>query len=172
MTPEEVVLLYVECAKYVEESLGLFSNAQINTILNQSSSLQAASINKYDKNIENEEKLNQDRFDISSKKQVCSNQLSKNDLVTLNVGGKPFITCKGTLMRFENSYFYQLMNSDSIKSESGGYYFIDRDPTHFGIIMSYLRTGVIPKLKLNHKQVEELRKEFDYYHLPLAEDLK
>jgi hypothetical protein len=72
-------------------------------------------------------------------------------------------------MRFEGSYFYGLLNSGNFLPGHDGSYFIDRDPTHFGLIMSFLRTGELCKIGLNSREIQQLEKELDYYllHIPV-----
>jgi hypothetical protein len=75
-------------------------------------------------------------------------------------------------MRFEGSYFYGLLNSGQFLHGPDGSYFIDRDPTHFGVIMSYLRTGELCKKQLTKWDIEQLERELDYYLLQIPEKFK
>jgi hypothetical protein len=75
-------------------------------------------------------------------------------------------------MRFEGSYFYGLLNSGQFLPGPDGSYFIDRDPTHFGLIMSFLRTGELSKKGLKSWEIEDLETELDYYLLHIPEEVK
>eukprot|EP00980_Cylindrotheca_fusiformis_P007833 scaffold1669_cov129-Cylindrotheca_fusiformis.AAC.44 len=59
-------------------------------------------------------------------------------VVTLNVGGKEFITLRSTLQ------INEVLNARVLKAEANeelikGAVFVDRDPTHFGLILQHLR---------------------------------
>jgi hypothetical protein len=101
-----------------------------------------------------------------------SEKNSNRDVVTLNVRGSLFSTFKETLMRFEYSYFYGLLNSGQFLPGPDGSYFIDRSPEYFGLIMDYLRTGELCKKRLTKWDIEDLEKELDYYLLEIPEKLK
>jgi phosphotransferase system HPr-like phosphotransfer protein len=173
MTFDEVSLMY---GNYINENIAIVSNEQLTTLMNQSSAIHAASAKQYAKNLENEKKSNQDILNASLKldevMKLNSEKHSKNEVVTLNVGGKFFATFKGTLMNYEHSYFYAMLNSGNFLPGADGSYFIDRDPTHFPTIMAYLRTGELYTKELKSREIEELEKELDYYLLQIAAPLK
>jgi hypothetical protein len=167
MTLEEVSL---------NENIAIFSNEQLITLINKSHNIQAAALKQYAKNLENVKKSNKEE-DILDKyntvaKRIKLSEHSMYDKVTLDVGGKIFATSKGTLMRFEDSYFYAMLNSGNFLPGPDGAYFIDRDPTHFPLIMAYLRTGELYTKELKSRELQELEKELDYYLLQIASPSK
>jgi phosphotransferase system HPr-like phosphotransfer protein len=171
MTLEEVSLMY---GKYIGDNIGIFSNEQLANLLNHLTSLHAESAKQYAKNLQNEKKSNQDILNASLKldevMKLNSEKHSKNEVVTLNVGGRLFATFKWTLMNYEHSYFFALLNSGIFLPGADGSYFIDRSPTHFELIIDYLRNGEFSKKKLKiitSLELEELIEECDYYLLPI-----
>jgi hypothetical protein len=173
MTFDEVSLMY---GNYINENIAIVSNEQLITLINKSHNIQAAALKQYAKNLQDEKKSNQDILNASLKldevMKVNSEKHSKNEVVTLNVGGKFFATFKGTLMNYEHSYFYAMLNSGNFLPGADGSYFIDRDPTHFPTIMAYLRTGELSTKGLKSWQIQELEKELDYYLLQIASPSK
>jgi hypothetical protein len=177
--PEEASLQYTKCIAdwtQIEQNLAIFSNKELTKLMNQSNAIHAASAKQYATNLENQNKLNQDILDASLKldevMKLISEKHSIYDKVTLDVGGRTFSTFKETLMRFEGSYFYGMLNSGQFLPGPDGTYFIDRSPAHFEMIMDYLRKGEFTKLELNDVQIYELRNEFDYYLLPIPQELE
>jgi hypothetical protein len=140
MTLEEAALQF---SKFVQDNIGTFTNDQLATLLAQLNSLQAASVKQYDINLEKEKESNQDILD---KYIIVANRSehSMYNVVSLNVGGRTFSTFKETLIKLESTYFYVLLNSVNFNSGPDGSYFIDRDPAHFGLIVTFLRTGDFP----------------------------
>eukprot|EP01111_Echinosteliopsis_oligospora_P015029 TRINITY_DN5808_c0_g1_i5.p1 TRINITY_DN5808_c0_g1~~TRINITY_DN5808_c0_g1_i5.p1 ORF type:complete len:111 (+),score=33.09 TRINITY_DN5808_c0_g1_i5:36-368(+) len=61
--------------------------------------------------------------------------------VVFDVGGKIFATTKDTLLSQPDTFFTAMMRSGRWCPDADGSYFIDRDPTYFGMIINYLRTG-------------------------------
>jgi phosphotransferase system HPr-like phosphotransfer protein len=173
MTFDEVSLMY---GNYIDENIAIVSNEQLTTLMNQSSAILAESAKQYAKNLENEKKANQDILNASLKLdeviKVNSEKHSKNEVVTLNVGGRLFATFKGTLLKYQHSYFYALLNSGNFLPGPDGSYFIDRSPTHFPLIMDYLRTGRLSTKGLKSWEIQDLEKELDYYLLQIAAPLK
>jgi hypothetical protein len=154
---------------FVQENIATLTNEQLSTLLTQLTSLQAVTSKQYDKNLENEKKSKQANAVTNIR------QHSLFDKITLDVGGRTFSTFLETLMRFEDSYFYGLLNSGNFLPGPDGSYFIDRDPTHFGLIMTYLRKGEFPIKKLKTMtswEIGELEEECDYYLLPFPKELK
>jgi hypothetical protein len=172
LTLEEVMLLYAECTKFVLENIVNISNEQLTTLIRNSNSIQSAAIKQHYQNMENEKKSNQDILNASLKldevMKLNSEKHSKNEVVTLNVGGKFFATFKGTLMKHQHSYFYAMLNSGNFLPGADGSYFIE----HFPLIMDYLRTGELYTKELKSREIQELEKELDYYLLQIAAPLK
>ena len=88
---------------------------------------------------------------------------SPNSLVKLNVGGKMFMTTQGTLLSNQNLIWSKIICPDEIGKIQFdiGAYFIDRCPKYFGIILNFLRSGLLEKganIDLNF-----LRNEAEYF---------
>ena len=88
--------------------------------------------------------------------------MDKNkEIVYLNVGGIKFCTSKQTLISIENTFFTSLLSheNDRISSlkDQEGYFFIDRDPDVFKIILNYLRSGQL--LNLDNVNLDTLLHE-------------
>jgi hypothetical protein len=68
-----------------------------------------------------------------------------DEVVELNVGGRLFVTTKGTLTRngTSDNYFTALLNGKFKKlvDPRSGAIFIDRDPDMFDLLLQYLRNG-------------------------------
>lgn len=75
-------------------------------------------------------------------------------VVRLNVGGTVFVTTKETLLGVDptqRNYFAGLLRDDLPQTTIDGALFVDRDPSAFAYILSYLRSGVLrcPEEMLN-----------------------
>ncbi|KAL6066528.1 FH protein interacting protein FIP2 [Balamuthia mandrillaris] len=90
--------------------------------------------------------------------------LLKEQWVKLDVGGHRFVTRRETLCNAPG--MLSSMFSGTYKlNKRNGYYFIDRDGTHFRYILNYLRNGILA-LPLDNKLVcTELLIEAKYYQL-------
>ena len=88
---------------------------------------------------------------------------SPNSLVKLNVGGKMFMTTQGTLLSNQNLIWSKIICHDEngkIQFDIGAY-FIDRCPKYFGIILNFLRGGVVEKGA--NVDLKFLRNEAEYF---------
>jgi len=78
------------------------------------------------------------------------------EVVTLNVGGTLFTTSLTTLRQDPDSMLARMFSGliDTRKDPAGNY-FIDRDGSHFGTILNYLRDGDVdlPTLAINRRQL-------------------
>lgn len=75
-----------------------------------------------------------------------SNQTA--DIVNLNVGGQRFSTSRQTLTWIPDTFFTAMLSGlISTNRDDQGYIFIDRDPKLFSIILNYLRTKELGKMK-------------------------
>lgn len=72
--------------------------------------------------------------------------MSVNDIILLNVGGKRFETSRQTLLSDPQSMLAKMFDPES-RMEPGvereGAYFLDRDPHTFGLVLTYLRSGLL-----------------------------
>ncbi|EOD36770.1 hypothetical protein EMIHUDRAFT_47209, partial [Emiliania huxleyi CCMP1516] len=60
-------------------------------------------------------------------------------VVNLNVGGKSFITLRSTLAESPTLREYVERAEANLEFSKDGATFIDRDPTHFPIILAHMR---------------------------------
>ena len=88
--------------------------------------------------------------------------------VILNIGGARFETSILTLQKDPKSLLAKLFTSDLPIIPQGNSVFIDRDPSHFKVILNYLRCDLdlnpatLPK---ERRHLIELKKECDYYRV-------
>ena len=92
----------------------------------------------------------------------------RNEVVILNVGGKKFTTSLQTL-RAEPESMLGVMFSGRhpCKKQDDGSIFIDRDGTHFRIILNYLRGNITSSQQLPNDNItlSDLSTEGQYYQL-------
>ena len=71
--------------------------------------------------------------------------------VELDVGGKRFATTRTTLRKSGHTFFVRLADSDA------DVIFVDRDPTHFRIVLNYLRDcqAVLPTTQIHLLEIEQ-----------------
>jgi hypothetical protein len=90
-------------------------------------------------------------------------------IVKLNVGGVRVTTSLTTLRRFPDTMMGSMFSGrHTITPEEDGYFFIDRDGTHFRHILNFLRspegyTGY--RVGVSGAEEQELRRECEYYCL-------
>ena len=83
----------------------------------------------------------------------------------LNVGGSKFETTLSTLTRHPGSMLGAMFSGrHEVPQDDDGYVFIDRDGTHFRIILNFLRTGVL-HVPESLQAANELTHELQYYQL-------
>ena len=83
--------------------------------------------------------------------------------IIFDVSGTLFSTTKDTLLRVEDSYFTSMLLSGNWKPQKDGTYFIDRSPKCFGLILDYMRYGVLDTDGLMPKLKQMLQIDFDYF---------
>jgi hypothetical protein len=100
-----------------------------------------------------------------NKMQILVNDIIKNqnEIVTFNVGGKMFATKTDTLLNIKDTLFYKLIvsNKFNLKEEI----FIDRSPYLFPYILDYIRFKKINYKRFSKEELEELRKDCEYYEI-------
>ena len=89
--------------------------------------------------------------------------------VLVNIWGIRFETSRPTLQRFPKSILGMMVKEDSpFKPGSSNMYFLDRDPSHFKLVLNYMRNKVcftkyiLPK---DRRYLEEILLEARYYRL-------
>ncbi|KFO33086.1 BTB/POZ domain-containing protein KCTD7 [Fukomys damarensis] len=92
------------------------------------------------------------------------------EVVPLNIGGAHFTTRLSTLRRYEDTMLAAMFSGRHyIPTDAEGRYFIDRDGTHFGDVLNFLRSGDLPP----RERVRAVHKEAQYYAIgPLLEQLE
>uniref|UniRef100_UPI00398F0EC6 BTB/POZ domain-containing protein KCTD14 n=1 Tax=Pristiophorus japonicus TaxID=55135 RepID=UPI00398F0EC6 len=105
----------------------------------------------------------------TSAKSSMSRPQSPSSVISLNVGGRVYCTALGTLKKYPLSRLALMFGGQSRPMlDAEGRYFIDRDGTHFGHVLDFLR-GQEPPAQL----AEELYQEALYYEIePLAKLLE
>jgi hypothetical protein len=96
-----------------------------------------------------------------------------NECLTLNVGGTKFLCSIQLLSKIPNTYFALLASEEwELKFLSDGSVFIDRDPTAFPLILTYLRMYGTSfdlegwKKTLSKTEVMLLKEEARFYMIP------
>ena len=74
-----------------------------------------------------------------------------NSVIKLDVAGTIFKTTQGTLLSDQNSMLAKMFSTErngripAVIQQDTGAYFIDRCPKYFGIILNFLRSGLLEK---------------------------
>lgn len=90
-------------------------------------------------------------------------------VVQLNVGGHMFYTALSTLRKHPDSNLAKLFSVPSkVHMDAQGRYFIDRDGSHFGSILEFLRSERVPT-----ENLREIHREALHYNIqPLVKALE
>jgi len=94
-----------------------------------------------------------------------------SEQINLNVGGKLFTTSLTTLRSISGTFFEKMFRKGANTTVSAdGKYFIDRDPSTFGYVLDYLRSGDL-LIKSEDKNLRmQVLDDAEYFQLP--EELK
>ncbi|EFP09841.1 hypothetical protein CRE_21297 [Caenorhabditis remanei] len=84
--------------------------------------------------------------------------------IQLDVGGTIFKTSKSTLTRFDGFFKTMLETSVPVEQNQSGHIFIDRDPTHFQVILNFMRDGDVD-LPDSEDTVKKISREANFYLL-------
>jgi len=88
--------------------------------------------------------------------------------VKLDVGGVKFSTTTTTLCAYPQSMLAAMFSGrHDLHPDDDGYVFLDRDGELFKYILRWLRTGILDVDNLKPSQIAMLKKEAEYYQLPL-----
>ncbi|XP_062860625.1 BTB/POZ domain-containing protein KCTD14 isoform X2 [Trichomycterus rosablanca] len=107
--------------------------------------------------------------DFKSPRKQSAEPVQQSSVIQLNVGGWFFTTTISTLRKFPTSRLAEMFTGPlKLVKDKEGRFFIDRDGTHFGAVLDYLRTEEVPT-----KNLVEVHKEAVYYDLkPLVKLLE
>lgn len=98
---------------------------------------------------------------------------TKDQVVSLNIGGKIFLTKEATILGLEGTLFHSILTKSIEENQNPlKEMFFDRSSTYFPVIMNYLRTKQFSHKKLTKIQKEELMKEMDYYGINVSKNKK
>jgi len=100
--------------------------------------------------------------------------LGASNWIKLNVGGQPFLTTLETILSCPDSVLSKMFDPESgfePAHKENGVYFIDANPTYFGIILDWMRyRQIITGLEINLNAVAKIA---DYYGLvDLVKEIK
>jgi hypothetical protein len=85
-------------------------------------------------------------------------------IVKLDVGGVRYTTSLTTLRRFPDTMIGCMFSGrHALPKEEDGYFFVDRDGTHFRHILNFLRSPEGYKVEVRGADARELRRECAYY---------
>uniref|UniRef100_A0A6B2LTH0 BTB domain-containing protein n=1 Tax=Arcella intermedia TaxID=1963864 RepID=A0A6B2LTH0_9EUKA len=82
----------------------------------------------------------------------------------MNVGGNTYQTSKTTLLKTDSFFTTLFSGRYNIEKDETGAIMIDRDGTHFGIILNFLRDSILPS-ELPRGVIEALLAEAKFYQL-------
>ncbi|XP_054478943.1 BTB/POZ domain-containing protein KCTD14 [Anoplopoma fimbria] len=90
-------------------------------------------------------------------------------VVQLNVGGQLFSTSVNTLRKHPDSKLAELLGRQpKTRGDAQGRFFIDRDGSHFGAVLEFLRSDRLPT-----ENIQEVHREAVYYNIkPLIKRLE
>ena len=113
-----------------------------------------------------QESVQQERQQLETMKAAVDGNIEQvKRRVKLNVGGSKFETTLSTLTRHPDSMLAVMFSGrHEVPQDDDGYVFIDRDGTHFRIILNFLRTGALD-VPTSQKAASELTRELQYYQL-------
>ena len=92
----------------------------------------------------------------------------QNEVIVLDVGGKKFTSSLQTMLAEPDSLLGRMVSGRHPQEiQKDGSIFIDRDGTHFGIILNYLRGAITSKKQLpdDLNTLSLLSCEVQYYEL-------
>jgi hypothetical protein len=102
----------------------------------------------------------------TTEKERLAHVQSFKSQVKVDVGGSKFTTSLTTLQRFPETMIGAMFSGrHALPLDDGGYFFIDRDGTHFRHILNFLRQPEGFSVDLPAAQLKELKKECAYYGL-------
>jgi hypothetical protein len=101
---------------------------------------------------------------VDSEKTALAGVQHFEPIVKLNIGSMRFETSRTTLCRFPDTMIGCMFSGrHALPKGEDGYFFIDRDGTHFRHILNFLRSPESFKVEVEGADARELRRECEYY---------
>ncbi|MED6260909.1 hypothetical protein ATANTOWER_031133 [Ataeniobius toweri] len=99
----------------------------------------------------------------------ASSAISHSPVVQLNVGGHLFSSTLSTLRKHPDSKLAELFSiQPKVSTDAQGRFFIDRDGSHFGAVLEFLRSEKLPT-----ENIQQVYKEAVHYNIkPLVKRLE
>jgi len=114
--------------------------------------------------VEERESLEAEKQQWEAEKAALAGVQHFESVVKLDVGGVRYTTSLTTLRRFPDSMIGCMFSGrHALPKGEDGYFFIDRDGTHFRHILNFLRSPEGYKVLVTGAEEEELRRECEYY---------
>eukprot|EP01083_Nonionella_stella_P143523 446272_1 len=117
----------------------------------------------------------EEEFVVPTNGKIKNELIHSGEPITLNVGGTKYQTSLYTLTKYGNTVLSKMFEGTfSLNPSKDGSYFIDRDGTHFALILNYLRTGqiIIPKIDRQYVILHLLMESQFYQIASLHQELK
>jgi len=114
---------------------------------------------------EEKQQINFDRQTFEEEKRKMATISIPQGIVKLNIGGTLFTTSVSTLTKLPGSLFEAMFSGRyEMPKDDQGAVFLDRDGTHFRLILNYLLDGVLPP-NMSEDVRHALLIEANYYQL-------
>ncbi|CCD66463.1 BTB domain-containing protein [Caenorhabditis elegans] len=91
--------------------------------------------------------------------------------IKLDIGGTVFETCKLKLTKFDGFFKTMLTSDIPVSIDESGCIFVDRSPKNFSLILKYLKEGDDVELPKFERELQEVRREAEFYLLDGLVDL-
>ena len=115
-----------------------------------------------------QESIRRERAELDALKRAARDTIDKfRHRVKLNVGGRKYETTLSTLTRYPTSMLGTMFSGREgidVPTDEDGCVFIDRDGTHFGAILNFLRGGEM-EFPEHELATRELMREIKFYML-------
>ncbi|KAI9317680.1 BTB/POZ protein [Dichotomocladium elegans] len=117
----------------------------------------------YNKLVEYQERLEKRKEEYGLEEKFMGEiKKIQNNKVKLNVGGRIFYTSTITLNKVPGNLLAKIVTEH--EPEVDGAWFIDRDNTHFSLILNFLRDNELPQYVREDPEImDELLQEAEYY---------
>eukprot|EP01032_Pedospumella_encystans_P014702 gene14702-16865_t len=152
--------LHDHCAQKLKEAEDEANHILASAISDSTATIAAASSEARD--LLSNAKMETEAWELE--KERLSHIKSFESKIKLDVGGVKFTTSLTTLRRFPDTMIGAMFSGrHTMHLDEDGHYFLDRDGTHFRLILNFLRSPETFELDLTGSALKEFMTECDYY---------